>query len=333
MDNIEDRILNYGLLPAEEQKAVDLYVLEHTEYAVILDELKTLYALIDVTELQNKDRLRETALAYYIAQEHLLSRGMPDEMTQSYNKLKHQIDHDEEVRAQYLAIKSRMEEVANQSDPLAQFEKLSGHRIDTIPMPAEKENAEKENRVKEKAVDWAPVKRKQNILKRRWATYSTMVVLASAVVFSLAMHENRLERMGYLNPVAKYGDATSGLRGGNHMAATEPLTTEQHSLYLEHKLVQERFEEGVDIVLGAQHTTLSLFYSYDLDALSKAEVIFNTILQGNVRDKELTKRVKFALGKVYLAQRRADDARKLLEDVAQSNDVWATEASRLLDKL
>ncbi|MFK7847805.1 MAG: hypothetical protein AB8G77_21110, partial [Rhodothermales bacterium] len=137
MDNIEDRILNYGLLPAEEQQVVDQYVLGHPEFASMLDEVKALYALVDRSELQKTDRLQDTALAYYIAQAHLATKEIPTaEMTLAYNKLKHQIEHDEDVRTRYDAIKSRMAEIANQSDPLAQFEKLSGHTIDNIPLPA-----------------------------------------------------------------------------------------------------------------------------------------------------------------------------------------------------
>lgn len=352
MDNIEDRILNYGLLPADEQKAVDLYVLEQTEYATMLEEVKALYALIDKSELQNRDRLQDTALAYYIAHEHLMVKGGAGEMARAYDKLQRQIEEDQEVHARYLSIKSRMEELANQSNPLARFEELSGHKIDEMPMPASrstinegtkkenrakenraKENGTKENRVKEKAVDWAPIKRRRISLTRSWAAYTTIGVLSFIAVFSFAMYENRLERMGYLEPVAKYGDATSSLRGGYSIRPHGLHTSEQREMYLAQKLQQDRFEEGVDIVLRAQHTTLNLFYSYDLDELNKAEEIFNTILQGKIIDDRLTKRVRFALGKVYLAQRRTDEARELLRDVAQYNDVWAIEASRLLEKL
>lgn len=347
MDNIEDRILNYGLLPAEEQQVVDQYVLGHPEFASMLDEVKALYALVDRSELQKTDRLQDMALAYYIAQTHFGATEAPTaEMTLAYNKLKHQIEHDEDVRTRYDAIKSRMAEIVNQSDPLAQFEKLSGHTIENIPLPAKgpvvgrgavKEGgASTDNSVKEKAVDWVPVKRKQGITTRRWVTSASFLVLSSIAVFFIALHGNRLERMAYLDPEAFYANAPSGLRGTNPgWASADGVGDEMSGVRAAelNTLSGVRFKEGTDIVFGAQHSILNRFYTYDLDALSKAEVIFDSILQEQGLDAQLASEVKFALAKVYLAQRRTKEARDLLDDVAQFDGLWATEASQILDKL
>ncbi|MFK7847777.1 MAG: hypothetical protein AB8G77_20965, partial [Rhodothermales bacterium] len=239
-----------------------------------------------------------------------------------------------------------MAEIANQSDPLAQFEKLSGHTIDNIPLPAKgpvvgskpaKEGgAANNNSVKEKAVDWVPIKRKQGITTRRWVTSASFLALSSIAVFFFALHGNRLERMAYLDPEAFYTNAPSGLRGIDPgMVSADGVGDEMSGVRAAelNTLSGLRFKEGAGIVFDAQHSILNRFYTYDLDALSRAEVIFNSILQEQGLDAQLASEVKFALAKVYLAQHRTKEARDLLDDVAQFDGIWATEASQILDKL
>lgn len=326
MDNFEEKVYSYGMMSPDEQQRINLFVLKHPEYAETLEEVKELYSLLQKAQIMQDKMPDDVALAYYVAQENLQSASVPDGMAAVYAKLKEQVESNVEVFEQYQAIKKRMEAVAAQSNPLAEFERLTG--VDVGGMPRVAKVPSFQNGKKERP----PLVRERSLTDSRWARASLYTLAAIGIAFLFILQDNRVAKMAYLDPVAFHQSHVSALRGAESSNGGE-VSASGESEAIKRSELRVRFDQGLEMMYQSQKTKLSLFYAHDLDMLKKAEDQFTDILQAEVSGVLLKDEVSFVLAKIYIAQHRFDEARVLLREVAHPRGSLAGEANLLLEKL
>ena len=338
MENIDDKIWQYGLLSEDEKKDLEAYIEKHEALEPLLAEVKALYRLLvdaRVLTVDSIDRADsgvtgtdeagndEVAIAYYIAHESFAAVGAPAFMADGYDRLREQVQHNMKAREQYDAIKLRMEEVASYSDPVNQFEQLTGHRIDEMPLVDKRGLHFGRN-------DRPPIVREPSLRISKWSTV-TGALLVVVVLMGIMLNTNRLERMAYMDPEAVLQVTPSTVRGSQDVSLSaidmQRLEARQYQL-----------REGVLAFLNAQQNWLNVYYTFEIDGLNQAEKVISALKQDlheqpQAGDDWIFNETTFVLAKVYLAQERVTDARNVLMEIVGQEGGISEKAAALLERL
>ena len=307
--DIEKDIWRYGQLPEEMQQKIELFVRENTAYSEVLEQVKTLYKILPQSFAFTAEPVDDVALSYYIANQYLgQAHDLPQVLRIGYDTMKARIDGDPALHARYEALRHRMEHIAGHSDPLEQFETLTGHRLETPPKTI--------GGYAEDRSSSAPA----GALSRRWyprvarGTWALVILLIGAWVY----YGNRMARLAFTDQALFSIDNTNVGFRSDEAAST--------SASLDHQFVygQLALEES-------QHQWLGIYYTFDHDQLELAEIYFKNVL--NAQDKELADRSNFFLGKIALAKGNVAEARNYFQDAVSGEAAFANKAASLLDNL
>ena len=323
MKKLEDKIWQFGLLSREEQIAVELQANDHHELATVLTEVKALYQLLAESGMMDDNDPSDLALAYYVAQESFASAGAPAKMAIAYQHLAKKVQQDEGCYNRYKMIQARMEEVAGYSDPVTEFEKLTGHKIQDIPV------VDKRKMIFGRE-DRGPIVREPVLHQNKWS--SSIAVILVLGIMGVLIGNNRLERLAYMEPETVARLAPSEFRGIDELPAgeqiDEPFMNQQQAL----------LKEGILAFLSAQNSWMNIYYTYDHQRLAEAEQVVLSLKetmsqQGSGINGWLLNEINFVLAKIYLAQDKLEEARAHLEVIQQQPGDIYNKARQLLDRL
>lgn len=127
MHDIEDKIIAYHDLSAEEQADVEAYVAEHPELATLLEEAKVLDVLLEEASVLFRDPPDDETLAYYVVTQRLSGHATPPPaVAKALARIEAYLREHPEARAACAAHAQRLDELEAVSDPEGQFERLTG---------------------------------------------------------------------------------------------------------------------------------------------------------------------------------------------------------------
>ncbi|MFB3133085.1 MAG: hypothetical protein ACE10K_11240, partial [Rhodothermales bacterium] len=166
----------YNELSPEEQRDVEQHVREHPELAPLLDEAQAFAALLQEAHLLHADPPGDEALAYYIATRHVSRHPLPDSLQEAFARIESRLTSDASLRTRYEKLAGRMALLETTSDPVEQFERLTGHRIAPAAQPAAETLPETEGTAGSAVA----------VIYRLW--WRTGQWAAAAVIFCLALY-------------------------------------------------------------------------------------------------------------------------------------------------
>ena len=127
--SMEDKILCYSELTAEERLEVEQYVQQHPEMQPLLEEAKAFTALLGEAHLLRTASPGDEALAYYIATRNVSPHAVPEPLDEAFAGIEQHLTDDTALRSRYAELVRRMAVLEAASDPVEQFERLSGRRL------------------------------------------------------------------------------------------------------------------------------------------------------------------------------------------------------------
>jgi TolA-binding protein len=321
---LEERILLYPDLPAEERRAVEAAVVGQPELEAMLDEVRELRSLFEEAELGEAVQPGAEVLSHYVVTGGLPAKGA-DPVA---DRLRAAIETDPELRAEYEAMQARMAQLADESEPAdVQFRRLSGRSQaseefaleKTLPPPpaARPRTTRPAAPAKDRAATPAGRHRVMEGAFRRVAVALVLVVAVSyAALFAAGPSMlTEAQRLADLSEVPEY--AGFRLRGPGGQA--DPTL--------------EAYGEAVQALEDAHRSTLGLFPHYDEAALEDAATRLEALIRDTPGGQALALDARYVLAKVRLYQGDEDAARRQLRTVLQREGPSAPDAERLLEAL
>ena len=328
--SIEEKILFYSELSAEERHAVEEHVAEHPELQPLLEEAQAFAALVGEAQLLRADPPGDEALAYFIATRHLSSHPLSAPLQDAFDRIEARLKEDSLLQARHAELVRRMRVLEATSDPIKQFEALSQHTIpppqpvieDHLPVPG-----------KDKVTGGQPVPPlrkvwggKKSMVYRlwghvgRWSAAAVVLVLALYGSLGLVSHfsQSDLDRLAVLEPSELLADAVQ-MRGG------EPVPDLVTS--------DELYTRASALLREARTHTLGLFPHYDQATLDEAANLFERIIDQEEVGSPLQGEAYYLLAKVRLARKNVESAKVALRAVVEGGGLRATEAQALLVEL
>ena len=310
MKNLVEYIWSYGQLSDHEKSTVEAYVAQHPEYAPALAESKAVYAQLEATTLFLEGSPSDVALAYYVAQQHMLDKPLPGLLEQAYERLKTHIETMPHVKQRYIEIEQRMGAVAAHSDPVAHFEQLTGYDVD-------KDFAVVEGPVLSTAAPDRPALQRP---KHRFAGLrhrnSVLFVPVLLLLIGSMLYMNRIPRTAYTEPqtllINGYTYVDRGLESFPKPVAPDIV-----------------FIFAQQVLHKAQHVWFGVYYTYDEQALDEAETLFIRVIENPHVSLFLEEESRFLLSKVYMAQGEYEKAKIQLDAVIGKESRRSQEAAAL----
>ena len=320
MSPLSDRLDDYAALPPDERAALDREAAASPADAARLADARRFADLLDAAA-RVSGTVSPDDLAAYLTDRAL---GLvPDDA----DRIAAALAADPGLRAEADAMQAHLDVLGAAEDPLAQFERLSGHRLagplDAAPDAAtpaaetsaasRREPARPVGRSPDRAAATPP--RERLVSARRVLVAAAFVVLAYGGLFAASAvtsgPQTERERVADLPDLASYAAPT--LRG----TPGDPLAA--------------RLDAALDAVAGARRTTLGLFPRTDGAALDAASNDLAALIAEADAGSTVSQEARLALARVRLHQSRDDEAVRLLGGLVQEQSYRATEARRLLD--
>ena len=307
---IEEKITFYHELSPEEQRDPEQHVREHPEMAPLLEEAQAFAALLQEAHLLHVAPPGDEALAYYIATRHVSRHPLPASLQDAFARIESRLTADASLRTRYEELARRMATLEAASDPVHQFERLSGRRIAPAAQPAPTTLSE--------AVA-PPV-----VIYRLWGRLGQWA--AAAVVFCLVFYgalafvsqtsRSDLDRLAAFEDFEAEG---LRIRGG----VTSPGYVSSEELY----------DRALKQLRGARKQTLGLFTHSDQEQLNEAAGLLRHVVAQDPEESSLRAEANFLLAKIHLAQEDVGGARAALQAVLADSGWKASEAQTLLEEL
>ena len=311
MLKIEEQIEQYALLSPEERQEVDTYVAAHPEWTSALDEAKRLAALLRDARLLDEAPPGDEALAYYLAAQGL---GPTSGAQDVYHRIEAQIEADPALRARADALAERLRELDAASDPVAQFERLSGYKLPPPP-PGDPPTSEARTSDPKRAADRAPRRtsgegRRTSSLNR-WVRRTSVLALALVGLYGALFAFSQATTPTYERLAAFRSDEVrTDIYGRPNRGGTPQADTLS---------IEALFLEALPLLQEARTSTLGLFPRYDEAKLERAAELLEQII---AREPPGFTRAEayYLLGKARLAQGDVEAARDALRPVAYGEE-------------
>jgi hypothetical protein len=368
MSDLEARLLDYAFLSPGEQQAVEREVEacprpERARWAALLRDMQGLSAVVRAARLLRAAAAApgDEVLACYVADEALAPLADTPRaaaLRRAFDRLEERMATEASVRARYEAFRARREAATSSFDAVAQFEALSGHRLDDmpeapLPTPERSSPTPNEAPASPACVPTRSASTPERTERRPLASYVLVAVLALVLAYAALWGASRLttsalDRLATVDVetdrFASYavgGQAARQAPPGTASPGTAPSAipppgdgalgdggTPGDSVSADVRFVQALHE------LRAAHTTmLGLFPRYDAARLTRAEALLEAVISAEARGSFLATEARWYLGKVKLAQGEVEPARMQFKTVAQQSGHHAREAVELLVEL
>ena len=299
MDALDQKILLYASLNADDRAEVDAYVGEHPEAAEALAAVQALDRLLGAAR-PPEGTPTEADLAEYLAARHA---GGPTEGSADAERLgwvEEAIHEDPATERAYREMARRLDALVDRAeDPFAQFERLAGQPVVARPGRLTR-----------------PALRLATVTRFAVAAAALLAVAYGALVaVSIATVPEQAEVAALEDVPPSYGGLT--LRGTSADLGA----------------LADRFDGALRRVHEARRAPLGLFPHYDDAVLDGAAEELAAVIEALPVDAYLALKAGFVLGQVRLHQGRLDEAREALEPVVTHGGPDAAEARRMLDWL
>ncbi len=306
MKELVDKILCFCELEPREQSELISQVEEYPELAPLLAESRAFSALLD--RLKEFERLGDDAVAYLVISRYLSTHPAPGALREFLLRTEKALVQDQSLLELRDKFERRLQEIEASSDAVSEFERLSGHSVDTM----ESRSAARRHR------DRPPVRRVSPAVRLvspavRWAAVALILVGSAVFLWSRG---SELERAAQFD-VSRMTIPDRRLRGGVTSFAT----------------VDSLYAHGLSVLARSQHTKLGLFPGYDMQRVGEAEQIMQDVLSKVESDSYLFLEATFYLGKIHLIENKLDRARADFETVVRGGGSKSDEARRILKLL
>ena len=312
MENLEENIWNFGQLNPSEQAKVEAFVDGHPEYKGLLEESKSIYRLLEEAGLFASNPPHDIALAYLVANNLMHDHPLPEPLERSFRQLKDKIETMPHEQQRYDTIRARMEEIATNADPVAQFEQLTGYDLESdfvLPDLSGKASGNKKE-------DRPPLARRKGRRYRVNKPRFMVPLVLFMVAITFVWQQNSLKRNAYTDAEVLLVDGYNhGIRGLEMFE--EPVSSDVVFMFAQRALHE------------AQHVWFGLYYTYDDAKLDEAEALLLRVLGDVQGSAYLKEEAMYLLGKVYMAQNKREEARHALNEVIDLRGRRSSEAARL----
>lgn len=324
MNTLEEKILQYGLLSTEEQRALHLDVAAHPRYTSLFDDVKALYQLIaeaDTSTPGHKDEL----MAYLAAQELLGIKSLPQgiavldtetDVESDHGALQRLLGSDPDVAQRYTQVRAQMALLLDQQDPVAQFEALAGYKLEQAKPVRRKDRLPRPG-----------IKTVLATSQGKWKLWGSVATLS--MVLFVVFSSNGTARLGYLTTAELNATHPSHLRSmiwSNAEVRTPESMARDESYLMAFSDVAQRYARS-------QQRWFFLHYIYNDAVLMQAERELEGLVGADAMSPELLLEIRYLLAKVYLAGGKTEEARDQLLKVQQHAGFKSGVASKLLDKM
>lgn len=303
MDSLEDQIFLYPYLPPEEQRAVDAYLVQHPDWIPVRDEALALAPLWAQArrELNAPD---EALLAWMVATRAVRSHPMPETLQAVIARLEGHLKAHPDLQTQVTALENRRLALEVASDPLVQFEQLSGTRLEARPVPLQAmQRADR------------PAQRLLRVLALpQWHRYAVAASVLLVALYGVLFLAGRRMEVLHLSP-DEPGLYTPLPRG-------------------EAVAVDALYQQALQQLIAARTTTLGLFPRYNRAQVKTAQGLLTQVLVQQEPGTFLHCQAAFYLGQTHLLLEEPDAARNAFREAAQPDcprQADAVEALRKLD--
>lgn len=304
MPHLREQILAYPDLSREAQQEIEREVARHPELAPLLAQAKALDALLRQARAFSAQPPGDEALAFYVARGQTGDLPASPALEAVLEGVKKRLETDADYRARYEHFRQRMQQLDEQSDPVAQFEQLAGYALD------EEFSPEMNDEGLQKVASRPPARR---VARRVVAGVAVCLTLYGGLFIVSEATRSDLERLAYVE-AADVPEVIT-LRGG---VADAPDAS---------------YREALALLYAAQESTLCLFPRYDAERLALSAQLLNKVLADEAEGSYKALEATFYLGKIRIAQHDIPAARVLLQEVIDGGGARADEAERLLSAL
>ena len=311
MEQVIEKIWSYGILPDEEKNELEAFVSINTEYAPILKESKEIHVLLEQVGVFAGDTSDEIAIAYLVAN-NLAVGSPPRVLKRAYDQLQDKIEAMPQAQQSYSRMKGRMERMTITSDPVSQFEQLTGYSVD---QDFEHSKAERVSANREYAEDRQRVVRLNRWRLVRYGIRFNLVLAVFLLVFYVGYYENRIARNAYSSADMLLVDEIIEERGVDEYA--QPLSPDVLFTFAQQALFE------------SQQVWFGLYYSYDEGKLAEAENLLLTVRQDSSSSPFLKEESMYLLAKIAMASGDYEKASTLLDELIALRSRRLEEAQQL----
>ncbi len=308
MHDLESRLESYLDLTPPERQALGAAIQAHRpDLAGALEEAERLAQAFGII---TRTAVTPDALAHLAARDHLEGHGHPETRPDHFLE-------DADLRHRFFALRDRVESLDRAlPDPLAQFESLTGHRLEeleprVVPLhpPASAAPAR-----------GAVPRQRMHVLRSRFIQYAVaasfaLVALYGALAIASRASVSELDRLGALDPDVLALEGFGGaVRGGPEAAIGNDA----------------RYLDALETLRQARQSTLGLFPHYDATLLDQARRQLEGIVLSEERGSFLQLEASYVLGKTFLLMEQDEAARPHFTRVVEFGGRHADEAARVL---
>lgn len=314
---IEDKIPLYPLLDAAERADVETYVEAHPEWKAVLKEARALDGLLEGARLLYRDPAGDEALAYYLAHHHVDPHEPKPALRRAFEHIEQQLEQHPDLRERQQRMQERLKELEAASDPVAQFERLTGRSLDEAEHLSEPAPVRKDRPSRQHA--------RVHVLHSRWMHWSVAAGLAVVTLYVVLLLVSRatqpdLERLAVVEADDLQAYSTLRLRGTTDFASD---TTTADQLFL----------HAVELLDAAYDSHLGLFPSYDDAQVDSAATLLEEVIELESPESFVRLEAYYFLGKARLAQNRPEEARAALQQVVDQRGPRIGEAEAIIAEL
>ena len=310
MNDVEERILSYPHLSAEEQREVEAYVESNPEWASLLRDVRSIEAL---SASAQTDLPSDPLLATYVTVRHLHpEEDVPPGLDTAFSKLETRIEHDASLRQKVDAAQRQLREAEAAIDPVSHFEALTEHTLEKETEPASTESPDTAPSLLEVFLNLPRL--------ARWGAVVAVVLVGTyGALYGVSQAtQSTLDRLAAVEVsdqvVENY--ATTELRGAQ--SGTDTASAD------------DQYLEALSTLREARSSTLGLFPQYDPERLEQAKQGLDRVLEQVEPGSFLALEAHFYLGKIALAQEEVDAARRHFKTVVQREGRRTDEAYEIL---
>jgi anti-sigma-K factor RskA len=310
MNDVEEQILSYPHLSAEEQREVEAYVESNPEWASLLRDVRSIEAL---SASAQTDLPSDPLLATYVTVRHLHpEEDVPPGLDTAFSKLETRIEHDVSLRQKVDAAQRQLREAEAAIDPVSHFEALTEHTLEKETEPASTESPDTAPSLLEVFLNLPRL--------ARWGAVVAVVLVGTyGALYGVSQAtQSTLDRLAAVEVsdqvVENY--ATTELRGAQ--SGTDTASAD------------DQYLEALSTLREARSSTLGLFPQYDPERLEQAKQGLDRVLEQVKPGSFLALEAHFYLGKIALAQEEVDAARRHFKTVVQREGRRTDEAYEIL---
>lgn len=323
MHPLQKKLLAFTELDKYEQRDLVERLIDAPETFALVEDEDLASIFLQVPDLPADHPATRAALAYVATYHYWSTRPPSGEALALFTRVKAQLRERPDLRAEFEAIEARALHLDTVSDPVRQFEALTGRQL----VPNDSNEATRPDR---------PSRRRSHSVSShyRWlrqdlpATPSIRIMgqglaaIAGLLIFYGILAATDYATRSDLQNIA-YEEAS----------AFPPAGSFRSGLDNSQQIAEQLILDAVREVIASRETTLGLFPRYDEERLRWAEEAFRQVLRNDQADAWLRGEAGFLLGAVLIAEGRAEEARRALEEVSQADGPRAEQARTLLEQL